>query len=65
MSLHPEFVQQMTAVTERLFSSLDIEVELSSQVRERRHEVQLSVFNRLQTSAMKKLEELDEFVDCR
>ena len=62
MSLHPEFVRQMTEVTEKLFSCPDIKVELSSQVRKRRHEVQLSVFNKLQTSTMKKLEELDEFV---
>ena len=62
MSLHPEFVHQVTGVTEKLFSSPDIEVELSSQVTKRHHEVQVSVFNKLQMSAMKKVEELDEFV---
>ena len=30
MSLHPEFVRQVTGVTEKLFSSPDIEVELST-----------------------------------
>ena len=62
MSLHPEFVHQVTGVMEKIFSSPDIEVELSTQVKKRCHEVQLSVFNKLQTAAMLKLEELDEFV---
>ena len=62
MSLHPEFVRQVTGVTEKIFSSPDIEQELSAQVRKKCHEVQLSVFNKLQSAAMLKLEELDEFV---
>ena len=62
MSLHPEFVLQMTQVTEKLFSSPDIKVELSTQVRKKCHETQLSVFNKLQTLAAEKLEELDGFV---
>ena len=62
MSLHQEFVLQVTNVTEKLFSSPDIEVELSTQVRKKRHETQLSVFNKLQTLAAEKLEELDSFI---
>ena len=62
MSLHPEFVLQMTQVTEKLFASPDIEVELSTQVRKKRHETQLSVFNNLQTLAAQKLEDLDGIV---
>ena len=52
----------MTGVTEKIFSSPDIEQELSAQVRKKRHKVQLSVFNKLQSAAMLKLKELDEFV---
>ena len=62
MTLHPDFVRETTAVTEKLFSSPEIKVELFSQVRKKHHEVQLSVFNKLQTSAMKKLQELDDFM---
>ena len=62
ISLHPQFVRQVTEVTEKLFSSSDIEVELSTQVRKKCHKTQLSVFNKLQTLATQKLEELDGFV---
>ena len=62
MSLHSEFVLQVTEVTEKLFSSPDIEVELSTQVRKKCHKTQPSVFNKLQTLAAEKLEELDGFV---
>ena len=62
MTLHQEFVLQVINVTEKLFSSPDIEVELSTQVRKKRHETQLSVFNKLQTLAAEKLEELDSFI---
>ena len=61
-TLHPDFVRETTAVTEKIFSSPQLEVELSSQVRKKRHEHQLAVFNKLQTAAMTKLRELDEFV---
>ena len=53
----------MTQVTERLFLSPDLEAELSVPVRKKRHETQLAVFNKLQTIAAEKLEELDSFVD--
>ena len=65
MTLHQEFVLEMTQVTERLFSSPDIEAELSVTVRKKRHETQLAVFNKLQTLAAEKLEELDSFVDVQ
>ena len=61
-TLHPDFVRETTAVTEKIFSSPEFEVELSSQVRKKCHEHQLGVFNKLQTTAMMKLQELDEFV---
>ena len=35
---------------------------MSVQLRKKRHDTQLSVFNRFQTPAIRKLEELDEFV---
>ena len=38
MTLHLEFVLEVTNVTERMFSSPDIEAELSTQVRKKRHE---------------------------
>ena len=47
MTLHQEFVLQVTNVTEKMFSSPDIEIELSTQVRKKRHETQLTVFNKL------------------
>ena len=62
MTLHQEFVLEMTQVTERLFSSPDIEAELSVAVRKKRHETQLVTFNKLQTLAAEKLEELDGFI---
>ena len=62
MTLHPVFVCQMTGVSEKLFSNPEIEAELSVQLRKKHHNTQLSVFNRLQTAAIRKLEELDEFV---
>ena len=62
MTLHQEFVLEMTQVTERLFSSPDIETELSVTVRKKRHETQLTVFNKLQTLTAEKLEELDSFI---
>ena len=49
-------------VTERLFLSPDLEAELSVAVRKKRHETQLAVFNKLQTLAAEKLEELDSFI---
>ena len=61
-TLHPDFVRETTAVTEKIFSSPQLEVELSSQVRKKRHEHQLAVFNKLQTVAMTKLRKLDKFV---
>ena len=62
MTVQPEFVCQMTCVSEKLFSNPEIEAELSVQLRKKRHDTQLSIFNRLQTAAIRKLEELDEFV---
>ena len=62
MTLHPEFVHQVTGVTEKLFSNPEIKAELTAQLRKRRHNTQLSVFNRLQTAAIRKLEKLDEFL---
>ena len=62
MTLHQEFVLVVTNVTERMFSFPDIEVELSTQVRKKRHETQLTVFNKLQTLAAERLEELDSFI---
>merc|ERR1711867_256119 len=61
-TLHPYFVKETTAVSEKIFSSPQLEIELSSQVRKKCHEHQLAVFNKLQTAAMTKLRELDEFV---
>ena len=36
-SLYPDFVRDTTAVTEKIFSSPQLEIELSSQVRKKRH----------------------------
>ena len=56
-TLHPEFLKETTAVSEKIFSSPQLEIELSSQVRKKRHEHQLAVFSKLQTAAMTKLRE--------
>merc|ERR1711867_11370 len=61
-TLHPDFVRVTTAVTEKIFSSPQLEIELSSQVRKKLHKHQLAVFNKLQTAAMTKLRELNDFV---
>ena len=45
-TLHPDFVRETTAVTEKIFSSPQLEVELSSQVRKKRHKHHLAVFNK-------------------
>ena len=63
--MHQEFVYEMIQVTERLFSSPDLEAELSVAVRKKRHETQLAVFNKLQSIAVEKLEELDIFWTSR
>ena len=60
MTLHPEFVCEMTGTSEKLFSSPEIDAKFLVQLRKKRHDTQLSVFNRLQTAAIRKLEELDE-----
>ena len=45
-----------------MFSSPDIEAELSATVRKRRHETQLITFNKLQALASNKLVQLDKFI---
>ena len=62
LTQHQEFVLGVTNVTERLFSSPDIEAELSVAVRKRRHETQLATFNKLQTLAAEKIVQLDDFI---
>ena len=61
-NIHPEFVRETTAFSVSLFSSPQLELELSSQLRKKRHEHQQAVFNKLQAAAMTKLRDLDEFV---
>ena len=55
MSQHQLFVV-------KIFSSPNIEAELSTAVRKKRHETQLVTFNKLQALAADKLMELDEFI---
>ena len=55
LTQHQEFVLGVTNVTERMFSSPDIEAELSVAMRKRRHETQLATFNKMQTLAAEKL----------
>ena len=52
-------------MTEKMFSSPDIEVELSAAVRKRKHKTQLAIFNKLQLIADDKLVQLDEFINLR
>ena len=62
MTLYPEFVREMTSNSEKLFSNPEIKAELSGPVRKKQHDTQLSVFNRLQNDAVRKLHELEEFI---
>ena len=55
MTLHPEFVHEMTGNSEKHFSSPEIEAELSAPMRKKLHDTKLSVFNRLQIYAIRKL----------
>ena len=52
---HQTFIQGLTNISEKMFSSLDIEVEISAAVRKRKHETQLATFNKLQLIAADKL----------
>ena len=52
-------------ITEKMFSSPDIEAELSAAVRKRKHETQLTTFNKLQLMAADKLVQLDEFINLK
>ena len=65
MTLYPEFVCEMTGNSKKLFSISENETELSSPVRKKQHDTQLSVFNRLQNDAVRKLHELEEFIGMR
>ena len=65
MNLHPKFVHEMTGNSEKLFSNPEIKAELSGPVRKKRHDTQLSAFNRLQNDAVRKLQELEGFVSMQ
>ena len=62
MTLHQEFRCEMTGNSEKLFSNPEIKPELSAPMRKKRHDTQLSIFNRLQNDAVRKLQELEEFI---
>ena len=65
MNLYPKFVKEMSGNSEKLFSHPEIKAELSGPVRKKRHDTQLSTFNRLQNDAVRKLHELEEFFDMQ
>ena len=55
-------MEGVTNVSVKMFSSTDIETELSTVVRKRRHETQLVTFNKSQALAANKLVQLDDFI---
>ena len=55
LSQHQLFVEGVTNTSVKIFSSPDIEAELSATVRKKRHETQLMTFNKLQALAADKL----------
>ena len=65
MNLNPKFVREMSGNNERMFSHPEIEAELSGPARKKQHDKQLSAFNRLQNDAVRKLQELEEFVSMQ
>ena len=62
---HQTFIQGVMNVSEKMFSSPDIEAMLSTAVRKRKHETQLTTFNKLQLIAADKLVQLDKFINLK
>ena len=60
--LHPQFVKETTAFSVSLFSNPQLEMELSAQLRKKRHEHQQAIFTKLQAATMARLHELDDYV---
>ena len=60
--LHPAFVDEITSLRATMFSTPELETDLSAQVRKKRHEGQETAFRKLNAAATAKLEELDDFV---
>ena len=63
---HKTFIEGFTSISEKLFSSLEVEAEMTQANRKQKHEAQLSTFNKLQHLASAKMLQLDEFLimDC-
>ena len=59
---HQTFKQGIMEVSEKMFSSPELEAELSAVVRKRKRESELTTFNKLQLMAADKLVQLDEFI---
>ena len=62
LSQHQLFVEGVTNTLVKMFSSPDIEAELSTAVRKKRHKIQLMMFNKLQALGADKLVELEDFI---
>ena len=62
LSQHQLFVEGVTNTSVKIFSSPNIEADLSTAVRKKKHKTQLVTFNKLQALAADKLMELDEFI---
>ena len=61
LSQHQLFVEGVTNTSVKIFSSPNIEAELSAAMRKKRQETQLTTFNKLQALTADKLMELDKF----
>ena len=62
----PSFLEGVTKVTETMFSSPELEAEMSQVNRKQKRETQKSTFDKLQALASVKIIELDQFmqVEC-
>merc|ERR1711895_65473 len=63
--LHPQFVDEASALKVSLFSNLVIEQEMSDALRKKRHMHQEGVFRRLYSAAMTKLEQIDDYISVQ
>ena len=59
---HKAFIEGVTSISEKLFSSPEVEAEMTQAKRKHKREAQLSTFNKLQHLASAKMLQLDKFI---
>ena len=63
--VHKAFIEGVTNITEKLFSSPEVEADMTQANRKQKREAQLSTFNKLQYLALAKMLQLDEFIHVK